>query len=101
MGTQRLEWTASVCGWAHWKTHDAPNGRGALAGQVLHEMGTSPMQVCRYKIIRFYSLLAILSFASQVDVYAKDGKKFAKDFSAAFQKLTELGTSGLTPTEWA
>ena len=25
----------------------------------------------------------------------------AEDFAAAFQKLEELGTSGLTPTEWA
>jgi len=39
--------------------------------------------------------------ALQVDVYAKDGNRFEKDFSKAFQKLEELGTSNLTPTEWA
>jgi hypothetical protein len=30
-----------------------------------------------------------------------DGDKFNKDFAAVFQKLEELGTSGLAPTEWA
>jgi hypothetical protein len=38
---------------------------------------------------------------SQVKVYGKDADKFDKDFAAVFQKLEELGTSGLTPTEWA
>jgi cytochrome c peroxidase len=45
-------------------------------------------------------LLDDKSFMKWVKVYAKDGKKFDEDFAAAFQKLTELGTSGLTPTEW-
>ena len=40
-------------------------------------------------------------FLKWVDVYAKDAEKFNKDFTKAFQKLEELGTEGLTPTEWA
>ena len=32
-----------------------------------------------------------------VDVYAKDQKAFFADFANAFQKLEELGTSGLYP----
>lgn len=36
----------------------------------------------------------------QVKEYAKDGKKFNEDFTKTFQKLLELGTSGLTPVEW-
>jgi len=46
-------------------------------------------------------LLQDKKFAKWVSVYAKDASKFNKDFTAAFQKLEELGTSGLTPTEWA
>lgn len=46
-------------------------------------------------------LLQDKSFAKWVKVYAKDADKFNKDFTTAFQKLEELGTSGLTPTEWA
>lgn len=46
-------------------------------------------------------LLEDPSFAKWVSVYASDGKKFNEDFTRAFQKLEELGTSGLTPTEWA
>lgn len=45
-------------------------------------------------------LLQDKSFRKWVDTYAKDGQKFEKDFTKAFQKLEELGTSGLTPTEW-
>jgi cytochrome c peroxidase len=41
------------------------------------------------------------SFKKYVAMYAKDGAKFAKDFSKAFQKLEELGTTNLSPTEWA
>ena len=41
------------------------------------------------------------SFLKYVKMYAKDGKKFENDFTKAFQKLEELGTSNLTPTEWA
>jgi catalase (peroxidase I) len=40
------------------------------------------------------------SYLKWVKVYAKDADKFNKDFAEAFQKLEELGTSGLTPTEW-
>jgi len=40
-------------------------------------------------------------FSKYVKGYAKDSAKFDKDFTAAFQKLEELGTSNLTPTEWA
>lgn len=34
-------------------------------------------------------------FKKYTEVYAKDNKKFFADFSAAFQKLEELGTTGL------
>ena len=46
-------------------------------------------------------LLEDKKFAKWVATYAKDGDLFFKDFTAAFQKLEELGTSNLTPTEWA
>lgn len=36
-------------------------------------------------------------FRKYVDIYAKDQKKFFDDFAKAFQKLEELGTSGLYP----
>lgn len=35
------------------------------------------------------------AFKKQVEIYAKDQKVFFKDFSLAFQKLEELGTSNL------
>ena len=41
------------------------------------------------------------SFKKYVEVYAKDQATFFADFSAAFRKLEELGTSGLVATEWA
>ena len=41
------------------------------------------------------------SFLKWVQVYGKDAKKFESDFSKAFQKLEERGTSNLTPVEWA
>lgn len=34
-------------------------------------------------------------FKKYVDMYAKDEKRFLKDFAVAFQKLEELGTTGL------
>jgi cytochrome c peroxidase len=40
-------------------------------------------------------------FMKYVQDYAKDASKFNKDFTAAFVKLEELGTSNLTPAEWA
>ena len=40
-------------------------------------------------------------FLKWVKTYGKDAGKFNEDFTKAFQKLEELGTSGLTPTEWA
>jgi cytochrome c peroxidase len=46
-------------------------------------------------------LLQDKSYLKWVKVYAKDADKFNKDFAKAFQKLEELGTSGLTPTKWA
>jgi cytochrome c peroxidase len=46
-------------------------------------------------------LIQDAAFLKWVNVYAKDGAKFNKDFSAAFSKLLELGTSNLTPTNWA
>lgn len=48
-----------------------------------------------------YVLLKDKSFMKWVQVYAKDGDKFDKDFAETFQKLEELGTSGLTATQWA
>lgn len=47
-----------------------------------------------------YVLLDDKSFLKWVNVYAKDGSKFDKDFSKTFQKLEELGTKNLKPTEW-
>jgi hypothetical protein len=46
-------------------------------------------------------LLEDKKFAEWVAVYGKDGAKFNSDFTRAFQKLEELGTSGLIQTEWA
>jgi cytochrome c peroxidase len=46
-------------------------------------------------------LLKDPSFLKYVKTYAKDGNKFNEDFAKAFQKLEELGTKKLTPTEWA
>jgi cytochrome c peroxidase len=46
-------------------------------------------------------LLEDKSFRKWVEAYAKDDAKFDADFTKAFQKLEELGTSNLTPTEWA
>jgi hypothetical protein len=40
-------------------------------------------------------------FMKYVQDYAKDASKFNTDFTAAFVKLEELGTSNLTPVEWA
>ncbi|GKY97956.1 hypothetical protein MPSEU_000753600 [Mayamaea pseudoterrestris] len=45
-------------------------------------------------------LLQDKSFKKWVDVYAKDAQTFYDDFSKSFQKLEELGTSGLVATEW-
>ena len=45
-------------------------------------------------------LLEDKEFAKWVKVYSTDAGKFNSDFTKAFQKLEELGTSGLTPTEW-
>jgi len=41
------------------------------------------------------------SFLNWVNIYAKDSDRFNKDFTKAYQKLEELGTSDLTPAEWA
>lgn len=46
-------------------------------------------------------LLQDKKFLKYVKMYGKDADKFNKDFSKAFQKLEELGTTGLTATEWA
>jgi cytochrome c peroxidase len=46
-------------------------------------------------------LLEDKSFVKWVEKYAKDSGKFNTDFTKAFQKLEELGTTDLTPTEWA
>ncbi|CAB9525067.1 c peroxidase, mitochondrial [Seminavis robusta] len=45
-------------------------------------------------------LLEDKPFLKWVNVYAKDGAKFDKDFAKVFQKLEELGTKGLKATEW-
>ena len=47
-----------------------------------------------------YVLLDDPKFLKWVKVYAKDGEKFDKDFAKTFQKLEELGTKGLTATQW-
>lgn len=47
-----------------------------------------------------YVLLQDKKFLKWVDVYAKDASKFNADFAKTFQKLEELGTKNLTPTEW-
>ena len=47
-----------------------------------------------------YVLLSDKKFLKWVKVYAKDNAKFEQDFAKVFQTLEELGTSGLTPTEW-
>lgn len=41
------------------------------------------------------------SFKKYVDLYAGDQAKFFSDFSNAFNKLEELGTSGLARVDWA
>jgi cytochrome c peroxidase len=46
-------------------------------------------------------LLQDKSFMKWVQTYSKDANKFDADFVKAFAKLEELGTSNLTPTEWA
>jgi cytochrome c peroxidase len=46
-------------------------------------------------------LLQDKTFLKLVNLYARDAEIFNDDFARAFQKLEELGTSGLTPTEWA
>jgi cytochrome c peroxidase len=46
-------------------------------------------------------LLQDAEFMKWVTIYAKDATKFNEDFTKAFQKLEELGTSNLTPTAWA
>lgn len=46
-------------------------------------------------------LLQDKKFMKWVKTYAKDNDGFSKAFAETFQKLNELGTSGLTPTSWA
>lgn len=41
------------------------------------------------------ALIEDMGFKKYVDIYAKDQKRFFADFSAAFQKLEELGCEGL------
>ena len=40
-------------------------------------------------------------FKKYVSMYAKDQAAFFEDFSKAFNKLEELGTTGLKSTTWA
>jgi cytochrome c peroxidase len=40
-------------------------------------------------------------FLTHVKIYAADSAKFNEDFTAAFQKLEELGTSNLQAVTWA
>jgi cytochrome c peroxidase len=47
------------------------------------------------------ALLEDATFSEWVDIYAEDAVRFFADFSAAFQKLTELGTVDLITTVWA
>jgi cytochrome c peroxidase len=46
-------------------------------------------------------LLQDEKFMTHVKTYANNRKKFNKDFTAAFQKLEELGTSNLQAVDWA
>jgi cytochrome c peroxidase len=46
-------------------------------------------------------LLQDEKFLTHVKTYANDRAKFNEDFTAAFQKLEELGTSNLKAVEWA
>ncbi len=41
------------------------------------------------------------AFMQHVEAYAQDQQLFFRDFAAAFQKLEELGTSGLAPADQA
>ena len=45
-------------------------------------------------------LIQDAKFNKYVKSYAMDGDKFNKDFAKVFQKLEELGTTNLTPTEY-
>lgn len=47
-----------------------------------------------------YVLIQDTEFLKYVELYAKDQKKFFTDFTAAFQKLEDLGTTNLVSTEW-
>lgn len=50
------------------------------------------------KLMMLPSDLALIedtSFKKYVEIYAKDEKRFFADFTKAFQKLEELGTSNL------
>lgn len=96
-----MGWTLSVCGRNDWQTDDASFVRikNALC-LYLNRLSLPLTHAC----IVVYSDLVLLQdkkFMKYVKVYAKDAEKFNKDFTAAFNKLEELGTSGLTPTEWA
>jgi catalase (peroxidase I) len=75
-----------------------------LYSLVVNRMCILTLRVFVVVVVVLFSDLVLLQdkkFLNWVKVYAQDAKKFDKDFTAAFQKLEELGTSGLTPTEWA
>jgi cytochrome c peroxidase len=48
----------------------------------------------------YVALLEDGVFSEWVEIYANDAARFFADFSTVFQKLTELGTTDLTPTTW-
>ena len=46
-------------------------------------------------------LIQDAEFKKYDDLYAGDQNKFFSDFSKAFNKLEELGTTGLVATQWS
>jgi len=47
------------------------------------------------------TLIEDVQFKKIVEIYSKDQKRFFNDFSLAFQKLEELGTSNLISVKWS
>lgn len=105
MGSKGMGWPFPIRRLCYWKAHDASIVRVPLAVHLpvfCHHLLVSHCRCCCF--CWFDSDLVLLQdkkFMKWVKYYAKDGAKFSSDFSSAFQKLLELGTSGLTPTEWA
>ena len=102
MGSKRMGRTVSICGCWIRKIDDASHVREISDGTlILSLLRDTCLSLSFPVLLSDLVLLQDKKFAKWVAVYAKDGEKFNQDFTAAFQKLEELGTSGLTPTEWA